>query len=83
MTQVQLMCIYSDDSFEVVRESFVWGTYGKDREGPFRYVALRDMSNKHIERIVSEGHIFSKGTIDLFSKELQYRREHEIEVIEA
>lgn len=43
------LSIYSDAHFDVIREYFRWGTYGKNGDQPIRYVALADMSNAHIE----------------------------------
>lgn len=37
--------------FEVVREAFEWGTYGKEGKGPLHYVKLSELGNNHVESI--------------------------------
>ena len=46
------LTIYSDDSFDVIRRSLHWGTYGPKGDQPKRYVALFDLSNDHIRAIL-------------------------------
>ena len=46
------LSIYADDSFDVIRRSLHWGTYGPKGDQPRRYVALCDLSDAHIEAIL-------------------------------
>lgn len=46
------LSIYADDSFDVIRRSLHWGTYGPKGDQPKRYVALCDLSNNHIDAIL-------------------------------
>lgn len=46
------LSIYSDDSFDVIRRSLHWGTYGPKGDQPKRYVPLFDLSNDHIRAIL-------------------------------
>jgi hypothetical protein len=46
------LSIYSDDSFDVIRRSLHWGTYGPKGDQPKRYVAMSDLSDDHIKAIL-------------------------------
>lgn len=72
---------YLDDPFEVVREAFVWKSYGKNLEHlpDGIYVALQDMPDEHICSILAtQKHIVGTFVEKLFKDELQYRLEHNI-----
>ena len=75
------MTVYSDDSFEVIRENSHWGTMTKD--GIVMDV-VSNLSNKHIENIIlylqdlPVRHSSKQDKIELFEKELEYRKEHNI-----
>lgn len=73
------LSVTSDDPFEVQREAFSWGTYGKEGIEPKKYIALKDMSNEHIYAIIKTQKQL-KGTyfLELFLKEIQYRADHDI-----
>lgn len=70
--------VYSDDIFEEVREAFVWGTYGKNGDEKLRWASLNEMSNKHIEAIIETQFQLPKERLDLFNKELQFRKDNNI-----
>lgn len=66
--------VTSKDDFEVVREVFTWGSYGKDGKQPRTEVKLKDMTTEHIQAILdTQRHI--RGTVvqQLFKQELLYR----------
>lgn len=44
--------VFTDDPFERVRTLFCRGGYGKDRQGEFRYTALKDMNDEYLENIL-------------------------------
>jgi hypothetical protein len=46
------LSIYSDDSFDVIRRSLHWGTYGPKGDQAKRYVPMADMSDDHIRAIL-------------------------------
>ena len=68
------MTVTTADAFELQREAFVWGTYGKDGTSAKKYVVLKDMSDDHI-RAILETQISIQGTYveELFKNELEYR----------
>lgn len=65
---------YVDDSIEVIRECFEWGSYGVNGDQPKRYILLKDMTAEHIQNILkTQRHIFGTPIEDVFKMELQYR----------
>ncbi len=75
------LSVYSDDPFNLQREYFGWGTYGKDGKQPLRYAKLKLMSNDHIEAIlrtmVPGLHPLYQ---ELFETELVYREVESIKI---
>ena len=68
------LSVTTKDDFEVVREVFTWGSYGKDGKQPRTEVKLKDMTTEHIQAILdTQRHI--RGTVveQLFKQELLYR----------
>lgn len=57
----------------VRRESFHWGTYGKEGTDPLRWVALQDMETDHIKTILDTCNI-PEWLRELFNDELEYRK---------
>lgn len=72
------MSVYDDDDFEVIREHFTWGTYGKSGKEKIKYVSLKNLDTDHIHNIISHlgwtGNFLSQ-TLVLMIKELHYRGE--------
>lgn len=75
------LSVYSDDDFDVIREYFRWGTYGKKGDQPIRYVALADMSNAHIQACL-DNLILHPLFEELFLKELDFRNKEGIEIVD-
>jgi hypothetical protein len=66
--------VTSKDDFEVVREVFTWGSYGKDGKQPRTEVKLKDMTIEHIQAILrTQQHIKGSVVEQLFKQELLYR----------
>ena len=65
------LCVWSDDSHDVIREHVEWGTYGKDGDQALKYVKIKDMTTDHLEACVRT----QKASImfDVFVTELDYR----------
>ena len=68
------LTVYLDDPIELIRDNVVWGTYGKQGNEKLQYKKVKDMSNKHIERIL---YIYAdrlgETTKEIFNRELDYR----------
>jgi hypothetical protein len=77
------MSVYSDASFETIREHLYRGSYGVDGQGPLRYTALRDMSDAHLSNVIRYNeHIgFGDGYITNFYRDEQrFRKEKNITI---
>jgi hypothetical protein len=83
MDKVETLPVYLDDDYTIVRESFHWGTYGRESKGPLKFVRLKSMSNDHIMKILAlmTGKM-SKWTEELFEREIKYRKENKIRIEE-
>jgi len=55
------------------RDTFTWGTYGKNGDQPLKHVYLKDMSNEHILIILCTQHQISRFTQRVFMDELNLR----------
>jgi len=77
-TPATIMDVYLSDSFEKIRQAFVWKSYGKNGEHiPHGiYLTLHAMDTDHIHAILDTQHQI-KGTYveELMVKELAYRKE--------
>jgi hypothetical protein len=70
--------IYLSDSFEIIRQAFVWKSYGKNGEHiPYGvYIFLHAMNTDHICAILeTQKQIKSTYVEDLMKQELSYRKE--------
>jgi len=68
-------CLYTGDSHNAIRESFSWGTRGKDGRTPMKYVALKDLETQHIEAILQTQIQVPQYIRDVFVEELEFRNE--------
>lgn len=65
--------VYTDDTHEVIREAFKWGTYGKNGDQPLELIPLKSLDTSHIEAILrTQSHLKSHVT-KVFEDELRYR----------
>ena len=70
------MDVYLSDPFEMIREAFVWKSYGKNYEHlpDGIYIKLCDMTTEHIENILkTQNQIVGSYVEKLFTKELRFR----------
>lgn len=75
-TPATSMDVYLSDSFEMIRQAFVWKSYGKNLEHLPNgiYIELYNMETDHIRAILeTQQHIKSTYVEMLFKKELVYR----------
>ena len=70
------LSVYSDDPFEIVRNSVVWGTYGKNGNEPLKYKTISELSSSHINNILLEPKLIGELK-DILKKEILYRNECE------
>lgn len=65
---------YVEDSIEVIREIFEWGTFGINGDQPKRYIKLKDMTDDHIAAIlITQRHIGGTPIEEVFKREMVYR----------
>ena len=66
--------VTTKDDFELVRQVFTWGSYGKDGKQPRTEVKLQDMTSEHIQAVLDTQQ-YIRGTVveQLFKQELLYR----------
>ena len=67
------LSVSSSDEHSVIRESFIWGTYGIDGKQPLKYVILKDMSWDHIDAILKTQTHLRDHIRQVFVNELDYR----------
>jgi hypothetical protein len=67
--------VYLDDPYEMVREAFTWGSYGKNGDQPKHYIKLCDLTEEHINAILETQTHISDWVRELMEKELNYRKQ--------
>lgn len=67
--------VYHDDDHLKIRDSFKWGTYGKDGKDKLKRVLLRDMTANHIKAILKTQIQIPNWMVHIFNDELDWRRE--------
>lgn len=66
--------VTTEDVFELQREAFTWGSYGKDGNEPKHYIKLMDMQTEHIVAVLeTQWQIEGTYVEKLFKQELEYR----------
>lgn len=75
------MSVYTTDPFEVVRVSAHWGTRGKTGMDPLEYRPISTLSDSHIQNILKDK-IAGEKYRPILEKELEYRKEKKISIIE-
>ena len=70
--------VYADDPHDMIREVFLWGTYGKDGKQPFKRIALEEMEDSHIQAILDTQSHIPYHVRKVFLDEQEYRIQHGI-----
>jgi hypothetical protein len=66
--------VTTEDPFELQREAFTWGSYGKNGDEPKHYIKLMDMATEHILAILeTQTHIHNTYVEELLMQEIDYR----------
>ena len=65
--------VHDDDTHEVIRESFKWGTYGKKGDQPLERKPLSLLHTEHIESILETQTHLKSHIVKVFEDELEYR----------
>mgnify|MGYP003638380813 CR=1 FL=1 len=70
----QYLTVTTDDPFETVRESFCWGTRGKDGTEPLRHRPLSTLDTDHIQAILDTQTQIPSWMVNIFETELEFRK---------
>ena len=70
------LSLYSDDSFEKLREGFEWGSRGKNGNEELHYKPISKMGSNHIKSILSQ-YKLAEYMKEVFEKEISHRNECE------
>lgn len=76
------MSLWTDSPFHLVRDAFLWGTYGKYGDQPLQRRPLSTLTDNHIEAILDTQFHVPEQYQELFKQELEYRKHHNIIIIE-
>ena len=68
--------VHDDDTHEVIREAFKWGTYGKNGDQPLEMKLLKSLDIEHIEAILETQTHLRSHIVKVFEDELEYRLYH-------
>ena len=71
------LSVYMDDPFELIRESFHWGTKGKDGKQPLKYKPLCKLADDHLAAIIETQTHISEELLNIFKQEVEWRKQHE------
>ena len=65
---------------EYIRETFTWGSFGKDGKSPLKKIPLKEISDSHLVHII--GHLVSMNnmgdTLIIMLEEARYRNDNNI-----
>lgn len=72
---------FNTEPHETVREFMAWGTYGKNDDQPLRYVAVKDMSDAHIEAIIQQKQ-GAEWVREILIDEIKFRKKNKISIVD-
>lgn len=74
------------ESHILLRETYEWGTYGKNGDEPLRHVLVKDISDNHLIKIIEFIKTYFKhyslDPLNVMTTELSYRNGYRISVPE-
>lgn len=72
MSKIDVMHIYADDDFEIVRKYAYRGSRGKDGRQPLSHIAICDIDDDYLQAILEYGG--ADWHISLIKKEIEWRK---------
>jgi hypothetical protein len=66
------LILFNTDPFEIIRDKFLWGTYGKNGDEAFNWIILKDMTKTHIKAVLETQRIRVE-TQEVLKAELVFR----------
>ena len=64
--------VYDTDTHDVIRDNFLWGTYGINGDQPLTYILLKEMTITHIQAIIKNVRL-QEHISKVFREELSYK----------
>jgi len=80
------LSVYSDQPFEIIRQNFHRGSYGKLNDEPLHWITLNNMSDNHLNNVIeyNKNKIYLETNDQFFTNlyllELEYRKINNISV---
>jgi hypothetical protein len=71
LEKVDVITVYADDPFEIVRTHATRGGRGKSGKEPLKWIPISEMDTDHIEAVLEYGG--ADWHLDLLRKELKFR----------
>lgn len=69
------LSVYTDSPHELIREHFVWKSYGKNFSQPEGvYTLLKDLADDHLGNIIATQTHLPKYMLKMFENEVVYRK---------
>lgn len=78
---IELISIYADDDFEIVRKFATRGSRGKNGDEDLKWVPVCEMSDEYLAAVLEYGG--PAWHLEIMTKELQYRHKHGISINET
>lgn len=73
------LSVYTDSHHELIRDHFVWKSYGKHGEIPEGvYTVLKLLTDDHIEAIIETQKHLPEHIVQVFRDEMSYRKENNV-----
>ena len=72
MSKIELITVYADDDYELVRQYATRGSRGVDGKQPLTWIKLCDMDDDHLEACLDYGG--ADWHLELIRKEIEYRK---------
>ncbi len=69
--------VYSDDGIIIIRDAFLWGTYGPNGDQDLTYVLLKNLSDNHIENIIRTQNL-TDYLLKIFKGEQEFRKSEKL-----
>ena len=67
------LTVTTEDTHEVIRGHFTWGSYGPLGDQPLKWLTLKDMETDHINAILRTQKRLAKHIVKVFEDELGWR----------
>lgn len=68
------LSVYDTDDYDLVRRSFMWGSYGINGDEPLHWILLEHMSDGHIDAVLLTQIHLEQHIKDIFNREIEYRK---------